>query len=124
MSNISGKDTEPELKVRSFLHKHGFRYRTHYDIAGEPDIAFPKPKIAIFIHGCFWHMHDCKHSNIPKSNTDFWERNVERDKENVRKLEEEGWTVKVVWECEINSNFEETMKGLVGFLERIYSESN
>src|SRR5262249_47403613 len=98
----------PELVLRRELHARGLRYRLHAkDLPGKPDIVFRKQKVAVFVHGCFWHRHEgCKVANIPKSNTAFWkekfDRNVARDQANREKLEHLGWTVNVVWECELH----------------------
>lgn len=106
MSRIHSKDTIPEKKVRSLLHKLGYRFRIHKNnLPGKPDIVLPKYKMIIFVHGCFWHNHqNCKKSGIPKSNTDFWkdkiEKNMERDLANIEKLKNSGWNVHVIWECE------------------------
>jgi DNA mismatch endonuclease, patch repair protein len=117
MSRIRNKNTKPELIVRSLLHNLGYRFRLHGKISkqiytkgilpGKPDIILKKYKTVIFIHGCFWHRHkNCKMSNIPKSNTDFWKKklegNVQRDHKNVKKLKELGWKIIVIWECELN----------------------
>ena len=121
MSRIRGADTQPELKVRKFLFSQGFRYRIHYPIAGKPDIVFTKHRIALFVHGCFWHRHGCRYSVMPKSNTGYWgdklQRNVERDRSVATQLEQEGYQVFAVWECEIESAFEETMDRLVQFIK-------
>ena len=105
MSRIKGKDTKPELIVRRRLFAEGYRYRVQYKLRGKPDIAFPSIKLAVFIHGCFWHRHGCKNSNLPKSNSTFWENklkgNVERDIRNREFLMHEGWVVLTIWECEI-----------------------
>ena len=107
MSRIGSKDTYPELKVRSSLHKLGYRFRVHRaDLPGKPDIVLPKYKTVIFIHGCFWHGHVCsKGKHLPKTNKVFWEeklaRNRERDLETIKKLKMLGWRVLVMWECEI-----------------------
>jgi DNA mismatch endonuclease, patch repair protein len=105
MGRIKSKDTEPELIVRSVLHKHGFRFRLHVDkLPGKPDIVLPKFKIIIFVHGCFWHSHGCKNSKIPYTKYNWWkdklESNVSRDKKNSELLVSMGWNVLVVWECE------------------------
>jgi len=119
MSKIRSKDTKIEIKVRHWLYHHGIRYRKNCkDIVGNPDIAIQKYKIAIFVHGCFWHGHeDCKIQHIPKSNVDFWEnkirKNIARDKENIEKLHILGWNVFMIWECQINSNFEFLMENLL-----------
>jgi DNA mismatch endonuclease (patch repair protein) len=105
MSGIKGKDTAPELKVRSFLHKSGFRFRLHRkDLPGKPDVVLPKYNACIFVHGCFWHRHKgCKLASEPKSREEFWNRkfseNVARDQRNIKALEGAGWRVAVLWEC-------------------------
>lgn len=108
MSRINSKNTKPEEIVRKFLFSHGFRYRKNDKrYPGHPDIVLPKYKTVIFVNGCFWHMHDCKEFVLPKSNLDYWlpklERNKQRDKENVEKLQSLGWNVVVVWECDLSS---------------------
>ena len=106
MSRIRGKDTKPELAVRSFLHKKGFRYRLHdKKLPGKPDIVFPKYRTIIFVHGCFWHRHKgCKYTYNPKSRKAFWNKkfkdNVNRFKQVQKELENLAWKVVVVWECE------------------------
>jgi DNA mismatch endonuclease, patch repair protein len=108
MSRIRGKDTRPELRVRSLLHKLGFRFRLNRkDLAGKPDIVLPKYRAAIYVHGCFWHRHqECRFAYTPKSNLSFWtnkfDRTIERDAEVSNKLEQDGWKQIVVWECELN----------------------
>lgn len=119
MSHIKAKDTKIEIKVRHWLYHQGIRYRKNCkDVVGKPDIAIKKYKIAIFVHGCFWHGHeDCKFSHLPKSNLEYWkpklERNIERDKSNVKILQQEGWNIFILWECQIKSSFEETMATLL-----------
>lgn len=110
MRRIRAKNTSPEMIVRADLFKHGFRYRiADKRYPGHPDIVLPKYKTVVFVHGCFWHQHpNCRKATIPKSNQAFWipklQRNVERDREQTRKLEELGWRVLVVWECELDKN--------------------
>lgn len=105
MRKVKSKDTGPEKKVRSLLHSLGFRFRLHRkDLPGKPDIVLPKYKTVIFVHGCFWHGHDCKRGDrIPKENKSYWIRklkdNVNRDKRNIEELSGAGWSVVVVWEC-------------------------
>lgn len=109
MSLIKAKNTRPEKLVRSFLHRHGFRYRVYCGyLPGKPDLVLRKYRCVVFVHGCFWHGHDdpsCNRSNIPKSNIEYWinkiERNKERDNKNIYKLVQMGWRVFIVWECEI-----------------------
>ncbi len=110
MAAIKSKNTKPELVVRRSLHAMGYRFRLHKrDLPGKPDIVLPKYKIALFVHGCFWHRHEgCKYSTIPKTRTEFWiekfRNNVERDKLNQAKLISMGWTPLIVWECETKKN--------------------
>lgn len=109
MSKISGKDTKPEILVRKYLFSKGFRYRKNAkDLPGKPDIVLPKYKAIIFVHGCFWHGHeDCKKSNLPTTNTEFWRekigKNIERDKFNLINLNNKGWKVIIVWQCELKN---------------------
>jgi DNA mismatch endonuclease (patch repair protein) len=114
MSHIRGKNTKIELKVRSYLHRRGFRFRVNDKrYKGTPDIVLPKYKTVIFINGCFWHNHGCKYSSVPKSNVEFWEekfnRTKKRDEETINELRKDGWNVIVLWECEIQNDFEEKM---------------
>lgn len=107
MARVKSKDTKPEIFLRKKLWHEGFRYRINYKkLPGKPDIYIPKYKTAIFINGCFWHMHEnCKYSSIPKNNHEFWKKkltgNVKRDRDNYKKLEDMGIKVIVVWGCEI-----------------------
>lgn len=119
MSQIKGKDTSIEVKVRKYLFREGFRYRKNVRaLPGTPDIVLPKYNTVIFVHGCYWHRHSgCKLAYLPKSRIEFWQekfdRNVKNDKNNTRLLEEAGWHVIVIWECDIKKRFEETMRGVV-----------
>lgn len=105
MASIRGQDTRPEMMVRRFLHGKGFRYRLHArSLPGSPDLVLPKYRLAIFVHGCFWHRHTgCRYATIPDQNREKWQRkfvqNVERDQRNINQLLERGWRVIVVWEC-------------------------
>ncbi|QWO99433.1 DNA mismatch endonuclease Vsr [Akkermansia muciniphila] len=107
MSHVRNRDTRPEKIIRSILHKSGFRFRIQRkDLPGKPDIVLPKYKTIIFVHGCFWHQHEgCKKALPPKSNVSFWlekfRKNKERDRKVIRTLQESGWKVIVVWQCEI-----------------------
>ena len=119
MSHIRGKDTKPEETVRKHLFAKGFRYRKNVKkLPGCPDIVLPKYKTVIFVHGCFWHLHNgCKYAVMPKSNVDFWEKklygNKERDKRNRQLLEKMGWNVITVWECQLKKDKkEETLENL------------
>lgn len=108
MSRIRARDTKPEMRVRRALHAAGLRYRLHAkDLPGKPDLVFRGRRIALFVHGCFWHQHpdpSCKLSRMPKSKLDFWRPKLEgnrlRDEKNRSALEAEGWIVIEVWECE------------------------
>src|SRR5438876_6511165 len=96
MSRIHGRDTSPEIQVRRVLHRMGFRFRVHRgDLPGVPDVVLPKFRVALFIHGCFWHGHDCKDGRRPKSNTEYWnrklQRDAERDSKHQKRLRQRGW---------------------------------
>lgn len=107
MRRVKGRDTGPELKVRRALTALGARYRLQRaDLPGKPDIAMPGRKLAIFVHGCFWHGHDCaRGSRVPKANRDYWvgkvERNRARDARSGEALTELGWRVETIWECDL-----------------------
>lgn len=106
MSKVRSKNTTPELAVRKLVFSLGYRYRLHAkNLPGKPDLFFPGRKKAIFVHGCFWHYHNCKIGHIPKSRLDYWEPKLiarrERDASNAAALAELGWGVLVIWECEI-----------------------
>lgn len=124
MGRISGKDTKPELVVRSFLHRNGYRYRLHRkDLPGKPDLCLPKFKTVIFVHGCYWHRHKgCKKGqSSPATNKSFWKekfaKTVKRDIKNKIELEKLGWNVLTIWECEIK-NKELLEKALLKGLNR------
>lgn len=123
MSRVRGRDTDPEMRVRRAAHAKGLRYRLHRgDLPGRPDMVFPKRRIAVFVHGCFWHRHPgCAKASTPKSNVAFWEekfaRNVERDRCARGALEADGWTVLTVWECETKNP-----ERLAAFVEEIERE--
>ena len=107
MSRVHGKDTRPELVVRSLIHRMGYRFRLHRkDLPGKPDIVLPRHRCVVFVHGCFWHRHKgCKRASTPESNVEYWEgkfrRNVERDRKHRKDLRRMGWRVVIVWECEL-----------------------
>ncbi|ATE67426.1 very short patch repair endonuclease [Rhizorhabdus dicambivorans] len=123
MSLIKGRDTKPEMIVRRMLHAMGYRYRLQAkDLPGRPDILFRTRRKAIFVHGCFWHRHpdpSCKLARMPKSRLEFWESKLEgnraRDTANEAKLEEMGWKVLTVWECELR-DLEQLGNKLSGFI--------
>ena len=107
MSAIRSGNTKPEIVVRRLLHGLGYRYRLHRrDLPGTPDLVFPSRRCVVFVHGCFWHRHeDCRLARLPKSRVEFWEAKLEgnrqRDQRKVRELNESGWRVLIVWECEL-----------------------
>jgi len=109
MSAVRGSETEIERRVRSELHKRGFRFRKNVSrLPGRPDIVLPKYRTVVFVHGCFWHRHDgCSRSKLPASNRRFWSKkigdNVKRDQRQVRALISSGWRVLIVWECELRT---------------------
>ena len=110
MAAIRGKDTAPELAVRRILHAMGLRFRLHRkDLPGRPDIVLPKHRTVVFVHGCFWHRHKgCRYTTTPKTRQEFWQTkfaaNVERDRRNRTDLQQLGWRVIVVWECELRNS--------------------
>jgi DNA mismatch endonuclease (patch repair protein) len=109
MGRIRGRDTGPEKRVRSLLHRLGFRFSLRRkDLPGRPDIVLPRRHAAVFVHGCFWHRHNgCRNSVLPKTRPEFWlaklNGNVERDRRNAAALKKMGWTVLTVWECEVEN---------------------
>ena len=121
MSRVRGRNTKPEILVRSVLHRMGFRFRIHRrDLPGSPDIVLPRHGKVIFVHGCFWHGHrQCARSKRPSTNKAFWEKklnnNIERDKRFRKELQQMGWGVLVIWQCETKKP-EKLLKKLEGFL--------
>lgn len=122
MSRIKGKNTKPELALRSLLHKSGLRFRLHEKkLPGRPDIVLPRYKTAIFVNGCFWHRHQgCKYAYMPKTRIEFWkekfERTVQRDLEKNRELAAEGWHVFTAWECELKHAPWQVVERIIKFL--------
>jgi DNA mismatch endonuclease, patch repair protein len=110
MRSVRQKDTAPEVAVRRHLHAAGLRFRLHpANLPGRPDIVVPKRRTAIFVHGCFWHGHDCAHGRVAaRSNAAFWatkiEANRQRDRRNAHQLRQLGWIVETIWECRCNSS--------------------
>ncbi|MDP8315294.1 MAG: DNA mismatch endonuclease Vsr [Candidatus Celaenobacter antarcticus] len=109
MSKISGKNTKPEIIVRKYLFSKGFRFRINDKrYPGKPDIILPKYKTVIFVHGCFWHGHNCKRGKLPDTNREFWKNKInatiERDKRVQSELEKLGWKILILWQCEINND--------------------
>ena len=124
MANVHGKDTAIEKKVRSLLHRNGYRFRKHVaGLPGSPDIVLPKYKAAIFVHGCFWHGHSgCRKSRLPTTRAAFWEEkrraNLERDARKISELINGGWRVAVIWQCalEKTETFSYNMNSLEDWL--------
>ena len=108
MAAIRGKDTKPEMVVRRAIHAAGLRYRLHHRaLPGRPDIVFTRLRTVVFVHGCFWHAHDCRGTRLPKTRREWWRRkleaNVTRDVRTRHFLRAAGWQVEVIWECELKS---------------------
>jgi len=106
MASVGTRDTKPEMIVRRHLHRLGYRYRLHRrDLPGSPDLVFPALKKVVFVHGCYWHGHECRWGKLPKSNATYWQdkirTNRERDARNVADLRSMGWDVYTVWQCEL-----------------------
>ena len=123
MSRIKGKNTKPELLVRKWLWWRGYRYRLHRkDLPGKPDIVFPRQRKAVFVHGCFWHKHDCRYFKWPKTNREFWKKkineNVRRDHKNYQDLIADGWNYFIVWECELKNESSVVLSKLETFLKK------
>lgn len=121
MAAIRGKNTKPELRVRSIIHSLGFRFRLHIaTLPGKPDIVFASRRSVIFVHGCYWHCHHCKRGrSVPVTRREFWtakrQANKDRDRKHRRALKKSGWRVLVIWECEIG-DFEHLKQRLLHFL--------
>ena len=124
MSRIRGKDTTPEMLVRRWLWKNGYRFRLHRkDLPGKPDIVLPRFRAVILVNGCFWHRHGCRASANPASRQDFWtakfQENVNRDRRNKEDLLQRGWRVMVIWECSLrgkDADLEQVGRQTVDFL--------
>jgi len=122
MALIRSKDTKPELIVRTVAHRLGYRFRLHRkDLPGKPDLVFPSRRAIIFVHGCFWHGHNCKRgSRVPKTRTEYWRakiaRNTARDQRALAALESDGWRVLTIWECEL-TNQSSLEERLIAFLD-------
>jgi DNA mismatch endonuclease (patch repair protein) len=124
MREIRSKNTAPEMLLRSLVHGLGYRFRLHRkDLPGKPDLVFSGRRKAIFLHGCFWHQHsECREGRLPGTRREYWEpklaKNQQRDALNRELLEEQGWEVLTVWECELASNPGAVSQKLVKFLDR------
>ena len=129
MSRLKGQDTKPEMAVRKYSLRQGFRFRKNDKrYPGKPDIVLPKYHTVIFIHGCFWHHHaGCKQATMPKTRTEFWEKkfaqNTDNDTRHKRQLEEMGFRVITIWECEIEKDFDGTMEKLIFDLKGVKEEN-
>lgn len=131
MAGIGPKDTKPEIAVRKLLHAMGYRFRLHRrDLPGTPDIVLPKYRLALFVHGCFWHRHPgCRFATWPKTRREFWRSkfaaNVERDKRVQQELHDAGWRVETIWECHTRapSTMRETLKQIMKKASRYMGDS-
>ena len=115
MSNISGKETKPEILVRKYLFSKGFRFRKNVnELPGKPDIVLPKFGVVILVHGCFWHGHSCKKGKLPSSNVQFWKnkisQNINRDVIVIKRLNDLGWRVFVLWQCEMRNKLDREVR--------------
>ncbi|MEO6041555.1 MAG: DNA mismatch endonuclease Vsr [Croceibacterium sp.] len=126
MAAIKGGNTQPELLIRRFLHAAGLRYRLHVKLMpGKPDLVLSRHRAVIFVHGCFWHQHDCHLFKWPRTRPDFWRekigRNVENDDKAVTQLLADGWRVATVWECALKGrsklDFTQAMERLIGWIQ-------
>lgn len=122
MAKVKGRDTKPEILVRRILHRLGYRFRLYRkDLPGKPDIVLPRHRKIIFVHGCFWHGHDCKRGARPETNADFWNAkikgNIERDARNTEELKRLGWDVLTLWVCEMKDP-DELAERLGRFIEQ------
>lgn len=127
MSGIRGRNTKLEIIVRSLLHREGFRFRLHVrELPGKPDIVLPKYRTAIFVHGCFWHGHDCPLYRLPATRPDFWRNKIDRNRASDRRARDAllaaGWRVAVVWECALRGS--ETDPGQVGLRLAVWLRGN
>jgi len=127
MSGIRGKNTKPELMVRKAIHARGFRYRLHCDLPGKPDICLPKHRAVIFVHGCFWHGHDCHLFKWPSTRPEFWaakiRRNQEVDWQSIDALLKADWRVATIWECALKGRTRPPFDELEDYLTRWLASS-
>jgi DNA mismatch endonuclease (patch repair protein) len=117
MAQVHSKDTTPEMAVRRAVHAAGHRYQLHRaDLPGKPDLVFPRYRLAVFVHGCFWHWHGCKRSRMPADNNAYWtakiERNRRRDEAHRAALEALGWRWRIIWECEVKEATDRLLREL------------
>jgi len=118
MSGIKGKDTKPEILLRTGLHRLGFRYRLHArNLPGQPDIVLAKWRAIIFVHGCFWHGHDCHLFKMPSTRTEFWRNkiagNAQRDSKAIWQLANDGWRIGTIWECALKGRTRRQLKDVL-----------
>lgn len=129
MSRIRSKDSKPEMIVRRYLFRKGFRFRLHVkSLPGKPDLVLKKYRTVIFVHGCFWHGHEgCKYFVVPKTRTEWWlskiKTNKRNDKINIDRLQQDGWRVYEIWECELRSSEGPVLMGLVTGLRKHVEEN-
>jgi len=129
MSGIRGKDTRPELIIRSALHRLGFRYRLHdRKLPGSPDLVFPRYNAVIQIHGCFWHGHDCHLFKSPSTRTSFWQQKIignrQRDQASIKALKRTDWRVLVIWECALKGKYRLPLEEVINnTVEWLHSET-
>lgn len=117
MTAVRGKDTKPEKQVRSALHRQGFRFSLHRkNLPGKPDLVLRKYNAAVFVHGCFWHGHECPRGKRPTTRKKFWNKKIDgnklRDRENIAALEAMGWNVFVIWECNLDAGTDDIIRAL------------
>lgn len=130
MEGIRGKNTKPELLIRKVLHARGFRYRLHgRKLRGKPDMSFPKYSAIIFVHGCFWHRHDCRLFKWPESNQTFWRdkitANATRDKKHYQDLTDCGWRILTVWECALKGKKNQEIRKVINSISHwLLSKNN
>lgn len=122
MASVGTRDTGPEIALRKALHRLGYRYRiAPKDVPGKPDLVFPARHKAVFVHGCFWHGHNCRYGRLPKSRSEYWQPKIEanrkRDRRQRSRLGALGWRSKTVWECRIRKNLGSVIDDVVRFLE-------
>ncbi len=122
MSGIRGKNTRPEMTVRSFLHRNGLRFRLHgRELPGKPDVVLPRWNVVVFVHGCFWHGHiGCRYFKLPKTREEFWrtkiDGNSQRDALAVDRLREAGWRIAIIWECALRDDPARALEELLLFI--------
>ncbi|MFC1991669.1 very short patch repair endonuclease [Chloroflexota bacterium] len=120
MASVHSKNTKPEMRVRSMTHRLGYRFRLHRkDLPGSPDLVFPSRRVALFVHGCFWHGHDCKHGRRkPATNQDYWNEKIKRNTERDARVQDEltalGWKSVVIWECQLDDELSQKLTEAIG----------